>query len=79
MSKKINWRNSIAVILLLTLVVLLAPEYYIKYVCCSIDSERLILSILFFIELITCVSVIIYLIHLRNEKLRKKYGIKSAK
>jgi len=76
-SKKINWRSLTGVILLLTIIILLAPEYYIKYVCCSIDSERLILSVLFFIELFACVSEIVYLIHLRNEKLRKKYGVKG--
>lgn len=48
-SKKIKWWNVIAIGLLLVVILILAPETYIEFLCCSTDTDRSLLSFIFFI------------------------------
>ena len=76
-SKKVKWWNVTIIGLLIIVILILAPETYIEYLCCSTDAERSLLSFIFFIGLVSCLFLIVYLIHLRNENLRKEYNINS--
>jgi hypothetical protein len=78
-SKAIKWWNVTLILFLLVIILILAPETYIEYLCCSVDPERIVLLIFFGYEMSICGFEIIYLIHLRNERLRRKFGLKPAK
>ncbi len=73
-SKKVKWWNVTFIVLLLIVILILAPETYIEYLCCSTDADRSLLSFIFFIGLVSCSFLIVYLIYLRNENLRKEYN-----
>ncbi|MBY9009236.1 MAG: hypothetical protein KGD74_05165 [Candidatus Lokiarchaeota archaeon] len=76
-SKKVKWWNVTIIGLLIVVILILAPETYIEYLCCSTDTDRSLLSFIFFVGLVSCSFLIVYLIYLRNENLRREYNTKS--
>jgi hypothetical protein len=76
-SKKITWWVIVIISILLTFIIILGPETFLDYICCATSEGRIIIGLLFIIEFAISVSIISFLMHLRNKKLREKYGDKS--
>ena len=72
-SQKFKWWVLVVIGILVILIILLAPEVILVYYCCTPTFDQIIITILFFIELAICVTITVYLIQLRNERLRKRY------
>ena len=71
-SKEIKARSVAVICFLLIIIVILGPETLLIYICCTSDDVRLIIGVVFIIELIITISILLILIHLRNERLRSK-------
>jgi hypothetical protein len=76
-SNKITWWVVAIISILLVFIIILGPETFLDYSCCATSEGKIIIGLLFIFELVISITAILFLMHLRNQKLREKYGNSS--
>jgi hypothetical protein len=66
-SKEIRVRSVFVICFLLFIIAILGPETFFVYICCTSIIEKLVIGILFFVELTFYIFVLLILRLKRNE------------